>query len=96
MVSRQLGRDVRGCGARERPWCAVCLAHQTAGHCCLQVLYFREMVVQDERLEELLYSDTCFMAARKFLSTHLTQPQALPRLPAVPAFMQLPLPTCVQ
>jgi hypothetical protein len=38
-------------------------------------------------LEELLFSDSCFMTAGKALAAQLTQPQSQPQLPAVPAFL---------
>jgi hypothetical protein len=45
------------------------------------------LLLQDEPLEELLFSDSCFMTAGKALAAQLTQPQSQPQLPAVPAFL---------
>ena len=46
--------------------------------------------MQDEPLEELLFSDSCFMTAGKVLTKELTQPQSRPHLPAVPALLADP------
>lgn len=46
-----------------------------------------QLRVQDEPLEELLFSDSCFMTAGKALATQVQQPPALPRLPALPSFL---------